>query len=61
LKEIARICKERGKVAAIGGIPVKDCRRWAKEGYQLFSFGYVTNNNVAKVKPLVEEVKALIK
>jgi len=61
LKEVARICKETGKAAGVGGFSPQGLARWAKEGYQLFSFGYVTDNNVVKVKPLIEEVRALIK
>ena len=61
LKEIGRICKESGKIAAIGGIPVKECGRWAKAGYQLFSFGYVTNGNADKTKPLIEAAKSSFK
>jgi 2-keto-3-deoxy-L-rhamnonate aldolase RhmA len=61
LKEIARICKETGKVAGIGGISPKSYAKRAKEGYQLFSFGYVTNGNLGRAQALIEEAKALIK
>jgi 2-keto-3-deoxy-L-rhamnonate aldolase RhmA len=61
LREVVRICRETGKVAGIGGFSPKGCARWAKEGYQLFSIGYVTDGKVDKVKPLIDEARALIK
>jgi hypothetical protein len=48
-------------VAGIGGFSPRGCARWAKEGYQLFSIGYVTDGKVDKVKPLIDEARALIK
>ena len=60
LREIARICKATGKAAGIGGFGVKGLSRWAKEGYQLFSIGYVLDGNVDKLKPKIDEMKELV-
>ena len=59
-REIARICKQAGKAAGIGGMAPKDLAVWAKEGYQIFVPGFITDGNVNKVKPAVEELKSLI-
>ncbi|MBE9513527.1 MAG: hypothetical protein IMY83_00655 [Chloroflexi bacterium] len=61
LREIAKICKEAGKVAGIGGFPPKGCLQRAEEGYQLFTLGYVRDGNVRNLKPVIEEAKALIR
>jgi len=61
LAQIATICKEMGKVAGLGGFSPKACVRWAKMGFQMFTFGYVFDGNLNKVRPLIEEAKALIK
>jgi len=60
LREIARICKETGKVAGIGGFAPKGLAKWAKEGYQLFMLGYVIDGNVDNLRPRIEEMKSLI-
>jgi len=60
LREIARICKETGKVAGIGGFAPKGLAKWAKEGYQLFMLGYVLDGNVDNLRPRIEEMKSLI-
>lgn len=60
LREILRICKATGKAAGIGGFGVKGLSKWAKEGYQLFSLGYVINGNVDALKPKIDEMKELV-
>lgn len=60
LREILRICKATGKAAGIGGFGVKGLSKWAKEGYQLFSLGYVIDGNVDKLKPKIDEMKELV-
>ncbi len=60
LRQIARICKETGKVAGIGGFSPKGLAKWAKEGYQLFILGYVLDGNVEKLRPGIEEIKSLL-
>jgi 2-keto-3-deoxy-L-rhamnonate aldolase RhmA len=58
-REIARICKQAGKAAGIGGMAPKDLAVWAKEGYQILVAGYIIDGNVNKGKSLVEELKSL--
>jgi 2-keto-3-deoxy-L-rhamnonate aldolase RhmA len=60
LRQVAKICKDAGKVAGIGGFQPKGCARWAKEGYQLFILGYVIDGNVDNLRPLIEEARALV-
>jgi 2-dehydro-3-deoxyglucarate aldolase len=60
IKQIAKTCKETGKVAGIGSFPPKGLAKWAKEGYQLFFVGYVRDGNVNNLQPLIEEAKSLI-
>jgi len=60
LKEVAGICRDAGKVAGIGAFPPKGCARWAREGYQLFTLGYVRDGNVDRLRPIIEEAKALV-
>jgi len=60
LREIAHICKETKKIAGIGGIAPKGLSKWAKEGYQIFSLGYVIDGNVDKLKPRIDEMKELV-
>jgi 4-hydroxy-2-oxoheptanedioate aldolase len=60
LREILRICKATGKAAGIGGFGVKGLSKWAKDGYQLFSLGYVINGNVDALKPKIDEMKDLV-
>ncbi len=61
VKKIAEICKKAGKVAGIGGYPPKAYVERAREGYQLFTVGYVANDDVEKLRPVIAEVKALVK
>jgi 4-hydroxy-2-oxoheptanedioate aldolase len=60
LKQVARICRDAGKVAGIGAFPPSGCARWAQEGYQLFTLGYVRDGNAEKLRPLIEEAKSLV-
>ncbi len=60
LSETARICRECGKVAGIGGVPPEDMARWAKEGYQLFMIGYVAEGRVEAVRVPLEKTRQLI-
>lgn len=60
LKQVAKICKEAGKVAGIGGFPVKRLAEWAKRGYQLIMLGYVIDGNVDSLRPRIEELKSLM-
>lgn len=60
LRQIAKICKEAGKVAGIGGFSPEGCAKWAREGYQLFVLGYAIDGNVNSLKPLIKETRSLI-
>jgi len=60
IRQIAKICKEAGKVAGIGSFPPKGLAKWAKEGYQLFLIGYVIDGNVESLRPLITEAKSLM-
>lgn len=60
LFEIARVCQDKGKVAGIGGLPLKDMARWAQQGYQLFMMSYVAQGQVDASRLLLEEAKQLI-
>ncbi len=61
VRKIAEICDEAGKVAGIGGYSPKGCVERSKEGYQLFTLGYVIDGNVEKLRPLIGEAKDLLK
>ena len=61
VREIARICRKAGKVAGIGGYSPKGCVERSKDGYQLFTLGYVIDGNVEKLRPLIEEAKELLR
>ncbi|MBN1855623.1 MAG: hypothetical protein JW846_01560 [Dehalococcoidia bacterium] len=60
LAEIARICKEQGKIAGIGGVPPEDMARWATQGYRLFIYGTVTDGNMDSVRATLEKTKKLL-
>jgi len=60
LREIARICRETGKVAGIGGPSPKGMAKWAKEGYQLLMLGHVIDGNLDNLRARIEEVKSLL-
>ena len=61
VRRIAQICTEAGKVAGIGGYNPKGCLERSKDGYQLFTLGYVIDGNVEKTRPLITEAKDLLK
>ena len=60
LSEVARICREQGKVAGIGGVPPEDMAKWAQHGYQLFIFGTVTEGQMDSVRSTLEKTKQLM-
>jgi 2-keto-3-deoxy-L-rhamnonate aldolase RhmA len=60
LRQVAHVCRESGKVAGIGGFPPRGCARWAEEGYQLFTLGYVIDGNVSKFEAVVKEARELV-
>ncbi|MBN1856472.1 MAG: hypothetical protein JW846_05895 [Dehalococcoidia bacterium] len=60
LREIVAVCREAGKVAGMGGFPPEGCARWAREGYQLFTLGYIRDNNAEKFRPVLQEARELI-
>ncbi len=61
VRKIARICRKAGKVAGIGGYSPKGCVERSKDGYQLFTLGYVIDGNVEKLQPLITEAKDLLR
>jgi len=61
LKQVARICRETGKVAGMGGFGPQGYAKWSREGYQVFMLGYVANGNVNQMRNLVKETKSLMK
>ena len=60
LAEVARICKEQGKTAGIGGVPPEDMARWATHGYRLFIFGTVTDGQLDSVRSTLEKTRQLM-
>ncbi len=60
LQQVVDICREAGKVAGIGGCSPQHLAYWAKQGYQLLLVGYVLDGNVEKLRPAIEESRALI-
>ena len=58
-REILKKCKDAGKVAGIGGFPVKRLAEWAREGYQLILLGYVIDGNVDTLRLRIDEIKSL--
>ena len=60
LRQVAKICRDAGKVAGIGGFQPEGCARWAREGYQLFILGSVIDDNVDNLRPLIKEARALV-
>jgi 2-keto-3-deoxy-L-rhamnonate aldolase RhmA len=61
VRKIAGICAGAGKVAGIGGYDPKGCLERSKDGYQLFTLGYVIDGNVEKTRPLITEAKELLR
>jgi 4-hydroxy-2-oxoheptanedioate aldolase len=60
LREVVAACRAAGKVAGIGGFSAKGYAKWAREGYQFFTLGYIRDNNVQKMKPVLDEARDLI-
>lgn len=60
LREVVAICRAAGKVPGIGGFTPKGYAKWAREGYQFFTLGYIRDNNVQKVKPVLDEARDLV-
>lgn len=60
LETILRICRESGKVAGLGGLPIENLARWANHGYQLLLVGYVMDGNVDSVGGSIEQLKSLL-
>ncbi|HHE41361.1 MAG TPA: hypothetical protein ENL12_01780 [Dehalococcoidia bacterium] len=60
LLEVVAACRAAGKVAGIGGFAPTGYAKWARQGYQFFTLGYVRDNNVRRMKPLLDEARDLI-
>jgi 2-keto-3-deoxy-L-rhamnonate aldolase RhmA len=60
LREVADACRAAGKVAGMGGFAPKGYAKWAREGFQFFTLGYVRDHNVEKMRPLLQEARDLI-
>lgn len=60
LQEVVDICRKAGKVAGIGGFAPKRLAYWAQQGYQLLLVGYIVDGNLEKLRPAIEEARALI-
>ena len=61
VRKVASICRKAGKVAGVGGYSPKGCVERSKDGYQLFTLGYVIDGNVEKMRPLITEAKDLLR
>lgn len=59
LLEVAAACRAAGKVAGIGGFTPRGYAKWAREGYQFFTLGYIRDNNVGKFKAVLAEARDL--
>ncbi len=60
LREVLAACRAAGKPAGMGGFGAKGFAKWAREGYQFFTMGYVRDNNIDKARVMYEEVRDLI-
>ena len=60
LREVVAACREAGKVAGLGGFPPEGCARWAREGFQFFTLGYIRDNNGEKFRSVLKEARDLI-
>jgi len=60
LLAVADACNAAGKVAGMGGFAPKGYAKWAREGFQFFTLGYIRDHNVEKARNLLQEAKDLI-
>lgn len=60
LREVVEVCRAAGKVAGMGGFAPKGFAKWAREGFQFFTLGYVRDNNAEKSRALLQEMRDLI-
>ncbi|MBN1152427.1 MAG: hypothetical protein JXA58_04385 [Dehalococcoidia bacterium] len=60
LMEVLACCKAAGKVAGMGGFGPKGFAKWAREGFQFFTLGYIRDNNGEKSRELLQELRDLI-
>lgn len=60
LRQVADACQAAGKIAGMGGFAPKGYARWAREGYQFFTLGYIRDHNVEKCRALLHEARSLI-
>jgi 2-keto-3-deoxy-L-rhamnonate aldolase RhmA len=60
LAQIAGLCRDAGKVAGIGGLPISGLAAWAQRGFQLFMLGYVIDGNLDVLRPRIEEMRSLL-
>ena len=60
LREVVAVCKAAGKVAGMGGFTPKGYAKWAREGFQFFTLGYVRDGNVDKARVMFQETMSLM-
>jgi 2-keto-3-deoxy-L-rhamnonate aldolase RhmA len=60
LREVVAACKAAGKPAGMGGFGAKGFAKWAREGFQFFTMGYVRDNGIDKARAMYEELRGLI-
>jgi 2-keto-3-deoxy-L-rhamnonate aldolase RhmA len=60
LARVADACRAAGKVAGMGGFPPRGYAKWAREGFQFFTLGYIRDHNVEKARALLQEARDLI-
>jgi len=60
LMAVADACRKAGKVAGMGGFAPKGYAKWAREGFQFFTLGYIRDHNVEKSRALLKEARDLI-
>jgi len=60
LRAVLDACRAAGKVAGLGGFGPKGFAKWAREGFQFFTVGYVRDNNAAKAGALLHELRELM-
>ena len=60
LMAVVEACKAAGKVAGMGGFGPKGFAKWAREGFQFFTLGYIRDHNVEKSRDLLQEMRDLV-